>query len=256
MVQKGGFEEQKVFRLEESVIFLQIAVCDDERIFLDQLKKLLYDYSNTHRLELVVDEYQSGEQLLRSSDLYDIIFMDYQLPGANGLETAQELRKRHNHCVLIFVTNYPDFVYDAFSVETFRFLCKPITKQMVCETMDAYFAHYGNDYPILLRSNYFSRKVETRDIVFLEASRKHCLIHTPKEVIEVNGPMAAIEAMLPSQHFFRIHKAYIINFNYVIKISHNEVHFTTGETAYLSRTNSRSFEEAFRSYIKMRIPEK
>lgn len=232
---------------------MRVAVCDDERRMLDELKKLLYAYSNAHRLELAVDEYVSGEQLLCATERYDMIFMDYQMSGANGLETAQQLRSRHDQCTLIFVTSYPDFVYDAFAVDTFRFLRKPVTAQMIAEVMDAYFARYGNDYAILLRANYENRKIETKDIVFVEAARKHCLIHTPTGVIEVNGPMSAIEEMLPSQHFFRIHKAYIVNFNYVAHVSHEEVRFTTGETAYISRANARPFEEAFRAYIKTRM---
>lgn len=58
---------------------MRIAICDDETLFLSQLKSKIYEYSNKHNLEPVVDEYTVGSNLINSSIKYDIIILDYQM---------------------------------------------------------------------------------------------------------------------------------------------------------------------------------
>lgn len=70
-----------------------IAICDDEPLFCEQLKEHIYSYSNKYNLDTVVEIFNNGKQLLNNAH-FDIIFLDYQMPGINGLQTARELRKK------------------------------------------------------------------------------------------------------------------------------------------------------------------
>ena len=75
---------------------MRIAICDDEALFLAQLKSKIYEYSNKHNLEPVVDEYTIGSDLINSNIKYDIIILDYQMDKIDGLETARQLRNGIN----------------------------------------------------------------------------------------------------------------------------------------------------------------
>ena len=131
---------------------MRIAICDDDVQLICLLKQLIYRYANEHRYDFVVEEFYSGESLLNSSLVFDIIFLDYKMNILNGLDTAKQLRKRNTSNVIVFVTSYTHFVLDAFKVNAFRFLVKPITEKKIWETLDDYFSMYGNDYPVLLKS--------------------------------------------------------------------------------------------------------
>ena len=109
------------------------ALCDDDKYIIEELKKLLLTYAKENRIIIDIDEFESGEKLLNSENNYDIIVLDFQLGSTDGLTVAKELRKRNVLSCIIFLTSYPHFMIDAFEVNTFRFLLKPIDKSKFVE---------------------------------------------------------------------------------------------------------------------------
>ena len=103
---------------------MQVAICDDEKEFRDELKKFLIGYKKDRRISIDIDEFENGNDLIQSREIYDIIFMDYQMPGTDGLETARILRLKNCICSIIFITSFPQFVFESFEVQPFRFFCQ------------------------------------------------------------------------------------------------------------------------------------
>ena len=101
---------------------MRIAICDDEKIFRDQIKKYILEVSS----DSSIDEYTCGDDLAGSESNYDIIFLDIEMPGISGIETAEKLRENGSDADIIFLTSHVEFVYEAFKVRAFRFLQKPI----------------------------------------------------------------------------------------------------------------------------------
>ncbi len=100
---------------------MQIAVCDDEKETRDVLaEKIQRIYP-----EADLSFYQSGEALLLSYCQPDILLLDIQMPGKDGMETAREFRRNHKNTILIFVTAFGDHVFQAFDVGAFHYLLKP-----------------------------------------------------------------------------------------------------------------------------------
>ena len=118
---------------------MRMAVCDDEKPFREEIRAAVYTYSDLHRLEIVLDQFERGEDLLRSENEYEIIFLDYKMEGINGLETAKNLRERNIDSTIIFLTSFPRFVYEAFEVDTFRFFKKPLNEIELYKALDDYF---------------------------------------------------------------------------------------------------------------------
>lgn len=73
---------------------MKIAICDDEMVFHRDLKIHLDKYAKENGLVILYDDFTNGHELLRSKNEYDIIFMDFQMDGINGLETATKLREK------------------------------------------------------------------------------------------------------------------------------------------------------------------
>ena len=104
---------------------MQIAVCDDEKsiglILEEKIKKLLPD--------AVIEKYLSGDELIASGCEPDILFLDIQMPGMDGMETARLLRQKNERMVLIFVTAVEEYVFQAFDVAAFHYLVKPFSDE-------------------------------------------------------------------------------------------------------------------------------
>ena len=81
-----------------------IAICDDEQLFREELKNILIEYKRERRLHIDIVEFNNGNDLLEYQSHLDVIFLDYQMPGINGLDVAKKLRHQHNLCAIIFVT--------------------------------------------------------------------------------------------------------------------------------------------------------
>ena len=129
------------------------ALCDDDKYIIEELKKLLLTYAKENRIIIDIDEFESGEKLLDSENNYDIIVLDFQLGSTDGLTVAKELRKRNVLSCIIFLTSYPHFMIDAFEVNTFRFLLKPIDKSKFFKAIDDYVKIVDANYPITLIQN-------------------------------------------------------------------------------------------------------
>ena len=250
-------ERTVLYSLEKRVVSMRLALCDDDRQLIKELKPLIDQYGHNHRFEMVIDVFHCGEALLKSKQTYDMIFLDYRLEGIDGLSAAKTLRSRNINCAIIFITGYPrDFVYQSFAVNPFRFHAKPLEHSKLYETLDDFFKMYGHDYPILLHHNREYLQIYTRDIVFLEAMNKHCIIHLKDEQLHIAKTMTKINDLLPQSHFYRVGRAYIINFNHIAKYNNYEVFFKNGAKVHVSRKFFALFKKAFRDYSDLHNPKR
>jgi DNA-binding LytR/AlgR family response regulator len=257
MAQDAVFKERSsLYYLLRRCIRMRLAICDDDVGLVKRLKPLVYQYANDNRFEMVIDELYSGEALLESKTKYDMIFLDYQMGGINGMEAARKLRERNINCTIVFMTNYPHFVYEAFEVNTFRFCEKPFEQTRIYEVLDDYFAMYGNDYPILLKFDRETIKVHTGEIVCIEAMRKQSMISLPKDQIRIAKHLAAIIPLLPKSHFFRVNRSFIINFNYIAKYDNEFVYMKNGAKVPQSRKNLADFKAEYFAYVDTRNPKR
>ena len=110
---------------------MDIAICDDEKIFREQIISYLLKYNNKFN----IFEYYNGYDLLESEKIFDIIFLDIEMDNINGMIVAEKLRERGVSSIIIFFTSHHEYVHDAFKVKAFRFLNKPIDKVKLVEAI-------------------------------------------------------------------------------------------------------------------------
>ena len=73
---------------------LRIAICDDEKYMSDKIKMMVSDYFREKNMDIVISQFSSGEELLKDNKTIDILFLDIQMKGMDGMETARKLRNR------------------------------------------------------------------------------------------------------------------------------------------------------------------
>lgn len=232
---------------------LQIAVCDDELFYRDKIQSLLKKYCKKHALECSVQAYCSGEEFLEQKEnrvKYDIIFMDIDMEGLNGIQTAMQIRKFQSDTMIVFVTAFVDYALEGYKVNAVRYIMKDALEASIAECMDAILQKMQITQ-VQFSFTEGERKLYTENILYVE-SRKHKLIFYYMESDMINyhiyDKLDAVEQKLFGYGFLRIHKSYLVNMKHIKKISNYEVFLDTDETLPVPRTKYQSVKEAFVEY--------
>lgn len=227
---------------------MRIAICDDEPsiglILEEKIRKLLPD--------AVIEKYLSGEELIASSCKPELLFLDIQMSGMDGMETAGMLRQNNEDMVLIFVTAMEEYVFQAFDVGAFHYLVKPFSdekfEQVVKRAVKAVGKHSENKSDgtyMMIQSAGSHIKVFLKDIVYAEVYNRKVVIHTRNTDIEYYGKLQELRD-LAGADFFRTHRAYLVHFKYVRKYDKKCVTMENG-TALIAKQN---YPEFVKQYLK------
>lgn len=235
---------------KESELYMRIAICDDDPPFRQDLKKLVLEYKLQKRIAIDFIEFETGDQMINSNDIFDIAFIDYQMPGIDGLEAAKKLRQKNCICCIVFITSYPQFMIDSFEVQPFRFLIKPIDKNKLYQAMNDYIKQQKSLNPIVIVEYGEQITINSQQIIYLEAAGKNCIIRTTENVYRSSKTLSQIQALLPEHCFFRIHKSYLVNLYCISKYYDSIITLTNGEKVVVGRNNIANFKKAYRDFVK------
>lgn len=228
---------------------MRIAICDDEKsiqqILDEKIKKILP--------KAVVEKFMSGDELLSSGNEPDILFLDIQMPGKDGMETARIFRQKNKKAILIFVTAVEEYVFQAFDVGAFHYLVKPFSDEKFEEVLklaEGKIASTSADKPeranIMISMGGVHTKVCIEDIVYAEVFNRKIVIHTTEDSIEYYGKLTDLEDIV-GEDFFRPHRAYLINMKYVEKYDASNIYLGKGQVL-MAKQNYKRFVESYMKY--------
>lgn len=229
---------------------MRIAICDDQLPMHEELKIHLEEYARSRSLLFIYDDYTAGADLAASETRYDMIFMDYQMEGLDGLETARLIRQKNIRTAIIFLTSFPSIVFDTFEVNAYRFLVKPIDKAKLSEAMDAYLASLDDSNFIMLKTEDDNKRVNIDDIIYVEAADKYCYVRTTEDNILYKNTLAELEKQLPQDRFFRSHRTYLVGFRHIVSHTAADILFDNKERALISKMKLTPFKKTFADYVK------
>ena len=231
---------------------MKIAICDDERAICEEIKEMLFMYGET---EVSAELFESGDALLSSGERFDLIFLDIQMAGTNGIEAAKILRKTGNPAVLIFITGTKDYVFDAFDVMAFHYLLKPIDQRKFMEVFERAVEEVKKRtqitehriLPIKTREQHYA--IEHRNILYVENQGRKVKIHTREKVIEAYAVMNELEQKL-GEGFYRCHRGYLVNMKHITEYNHTSIRLNNGESVYLAKERYGEFIREYMRYLK------
>ncbi|MBD5111545.1 MAG: response regulator transcription factor [Ruminococcaceae bacterium] len=228
---------------------MKIAICEDEQNWIDSLKQLLFEYFNQRHIDYYLSVFSNGAELMENPKSYDIIFMDYQMDGLNGIEVSRQIRKVNNNSTIVFISSFPNVAIDAFEVDAFRFLVKPIDKEKLFQTLDLIRKRMESDDYLVIKSRTETTSIRMSEIILCESDGRHSLIYTTHGITNISKNIKEIEHQLPNENFFRCHKAYIVSFAHIRTFSNTEVMLDNGKSAFISRNYLTKFRNAFNEYV-------
>lgn len=230
---------------------MNIAICDDEILLHKELKEALCNYSRDRNIDIYTSCFTNGTDLINSNELFDIIFMDYEMSELNGIETSELIRKNNDNTAIVFLSAYPHVVFETFSINIFWFLTKPLDVQKMYDVLDAYRNSIDKNNLLIIKTLEKTWSIKHSEIIYAEALRKHTLIRTTKTTLEIAKCLGEIENLLPKEKFFRVHKSFIVNFSHIKNYDKEYILFDNDERADLGNKYYADFKKQFMNYMKM-----
>lgn len=222
---------------------MNIAVVDDEKVVREHICSLI----QAGRPKSRVESYATGEELLASGKRFDIVFLDIQMDGMNGIEAAGRLREMQAETVLIFITASREYVFDALDLYAFQYLLKPVDEKKFAEVLERAAIQAGKKKEkkkLFIRAKNLT--LDQPDILYIESKAKKVEIHTvgTGKSIEIYATMEDLEAQL-GEEFYRCHRAYIVNMAHIAEYGRDSITLTNGDTIYLAKKKYGEFVKAY-----------
>lgn len=233
---------------------LTVAICDDERYFLENLRESVEQYFSARNLPIRVFGFGDGESLMVSGQRFDIILMDLKLPGQSGMEVIEKLRREKNGSQVIFITSYQEYAVQAFHVDAVHYLLKPVSDECLRQALDRSLERMGNNdaKTLAIEKGTCTEVVRLQDILYCEAMDHRIYIHTEAATYDYIGTLEKLQEHLDGR-FFRCHKSYIVNMNQVVGRQGGTAEVVGGGQVLISRRKQQDFVQRLMKLVRREL---
>lgn len=162
----------------------------------------------------------------------DLVFLDIQMPGVNGLEFAATLPKES---LLIFTTAYSQYALDSYEVDAIDYLVKPIVKERLEKAVNKAFTYHTllsehgttesveNDF-MLIKADRRFHKISFKDILYIEGLKDYVVIYTEGSKITTAMNLKTVHGHLDSNIFARVSKSYLVNLTHIDSFDNHTIY--------------------------------
>lgn len=230
---------------------MNLFLCDDQPEFMAEFETQLNEYFISRQLSFQLFFYTSGAQLLDAPISPDIIFLDIKMEGLSGLETAKNIRKYNSRSKIIFLTAYKQYVFQSFDVDASHYLIKPVNPKKLHAVLDHVIGQLEapSTQFLVFQAKTSTIRLPYSEILFLEVQNRKIIVHTRTETTVFYGKLETLEKNLPPQ-FFRCHRSFIANMDFILRFNKTDLFFTNGETIPVSKRKYTDFSLAFMKFIQ------
>jgi DNA-binding LytR/AlgR family response regulator len=203
---------------------LKIAVCDDVAADRQRLVSLV----KAEKPYCEITAYESGEALLwdfENGTRFDLSFLDIFMNGMSGVEAARHIHSADPDTLLVFVSSSNDFYREAYDLYAFNYLIKPLTQDKLAEVLHRAMERLNKDKEQVVRISFNDNlhTVRCSQLLYLSSEQHVINFHLKNgETVKAYGKMDDFITQLPSKFFVRCHQSYIVNLNYVTKMTASE----------------------------------
>ncbi|MDD7174834.1 MAG: LytTR family DNA-binding domain-containing protein [Clostridiales bacterium] len=231
---------------------LRIAVVEDEEEQLRQIAAQVRRVVEAHGLQAQIEAFSGAQPLLdgyAAGKRMDLILLDIQMPGMDGMAAASALRALDDQVLIVFVTSMAQYALQGYKVNAFDFLVKPLTQEAAEACLHRALRRLRRRAPASLRVRCGAemRIVPVKQILFAEYSDHRTLLRTREEEIPCAGTISSIEEQLLPHGFFRCHSAFVVNLAMVERLEGADL-FVGGYPVPLSKHRRKQFLSALAAY--------
>lgn len=230
---------------------IDIAICDDDRVFAGQMDAFLSEVSKMDFIDIEIEIYEDGQELadnINQGGRYDMIFLDMEMKREDGLSAAKRIRKIDKNVLIIYVTSHDNYMKKSFDVRPFQFLIKPIEYKTykkcffeACEeiAIENYYFRY--------RYKRVNWKVLLKDILYFESQKRKILIVTEQNNFIMYGKMNEIEDSLKGEkiNFLRVHQSFLVNYRHIEGQAYDHIIMDNGHIISISEDRRKIISEKY-----------
>ena len=235
---------------------IHTAICDDHPAQILIMTALLEKYKR-ERLgtEIKTSFFSSGEELLKSiesGNVFNLLLLDIFMPGINGIELAEEIRKHNKKAVVIFLTVSENHAFDAFGVSANQYILKPIEERSLFPILDKAIEklNYKEENYFFLSTSDGEIKIAISAIICIEFNCRRPRFHLENGIV-LTGKCVRVSMtetlapILDDKRFFIVHKSFVINIEQVEKLNKDSLYMKGNLVVPVSRNKYAEIKKVY-----------
>lgn len=251
---------------------LQIGICDDETLLLDEIKKITENCLQRQQTFSILSTYTNGEELfydIQDGKRFDLLLLDIEMPGLSGMELAKRIHELLPDALMLFVTAHYKYAVDAYELHIFRYIPKNQLKERLPHALkDAVsLLEIQNTDSYIINNQTRLERIPYKEILYIEKDGKNAVFH----IVNIENPenntandrvpgtrrirktLTEIFDELQSGEFYFIERGYIVNLRHVSGISHTDCILTDQTCLPISQSRLSEFKKMLNQYWQNKI---
>lgn len=222
---------------------IHIAIVEDVKAEADLLQGCLEQYRQDNHILFQLHFFPDADTFLQTdTHTFDIVFMDVDMPGRNGIEASRVLRETNKTIVLLFVTNLAQYAIAGYEVDALDYILKPINyysfKLKIQKALEA--VHHLHGIMLTISGEHGPQYVRSTDVLYIEVQNHSLIYHTQYSDLTATGTLKRVENQLAEEGFFRCNYCYLVNLRLVDFLDGNTV-MVGGHPLQISRNRRKDF---------------
>lgn len=221
--------------------YFNIAICDDNKLIQREVYELLNEYFKGKRIKIKIELFNDGDELLQSITDFNIIILDIKMNRVGGIEVKDKLFWDRNTSKIIFLTDYEEYMSDAFGKNVYGFVQK--------DNIDGIYKYLSiaitefKSYEIIKIGN---DEITLKDITYIKADRMYVHVNLTNSInkyFRLN--LSVLYERLDDTLFERTHRSYIVNLMHVKRCEKSQIILKNGKTLPLSKSYKDTVHDTF-----------
>ncbi len=226
------------------MLMVHIAIVEDETSAARMLQSTLDTYARENGVNFQTKRFADAVSFLTDYKKgYDIVFMDIELPGLNGMDAAFKLREFDKQIIIIFVTNMAQYAVRGYEVDALYYIIKPINYQNTAYKLKRALSilSANSDAEIVLPQANGLVRLSSQALMYVEINSHKLFYHAEDKTYIAYGSLSEVEKNLRPHHFYRCNSCYLVNARYIASITGFVVTLLNGEQLQISHPKKKQF---------------
>ncbi|MDE5778886.1 MAG: LytTR family DNA-binding domain-containing protein [Lachnospiraceae bacterium] len=194
-----------------------IYICEDIKEHSEKMLEICSLLAKEYSLNVTV--FQSAGELLQclgnlqreNKAFPDLILLDIELPGMNGITLGKQIRKMNTDVFLVFITSYIEYAVKGYEANAFRYMLKPLSQEVMRNLLMDIRKEYSKKKKITLKTRDGEVLLPLQELIYISAEDKYTILHTKSQHYISDYSLKKYEEQLKEYGFFRIYRKYLVN---------------------------------------------
>ena len=231
---------------------MKILICDDDKLSMANVQIHVAEYMKEHFIKAEFFTSTNSKECVDSDTIFDLAFLDIQMPEIDGISLAKELKKRNSRIILFFVTAFEEYQDEAMDLHIFRFFDKPLDVTRLYSSLDKAMEYLNEAYvDIIVQNENKYKKLLIDNIKFVKRENRKTIIYTTEGIFVVKNSFDELINSLPNTFFYLVHKSFYVNLHYITEYGYREI-FIDNERISVAPRKQSGFHKYWFNYVKRR----